>query len=145
MHQNNSKAAFQLIFGSEKATNCQLPAPVLDCDCDKLPANGPEAEGVCEEVDRRSIKMLFTCPTNPANSKRFRGKCRQVSKAKSFSLPMPCGELDCRCKDEMAIFAADRGAASQCWSGGKNQHIEFSATRTEMEFGMMAKKEGRAR
>ena len=35
---------------------------------------------------------------------------------------MPCGdsgELDCRCKDAVAIFAADRGAASQCLNRGK--------------------------
>jgi len=94
--------------------------PILDCNCDRKPANAPDAEGVCQEVGKKTIKMLFTCPSNPSNFRLFSGKCKKVSKAKAFSLPMPCGELNCKCGSAVAALAAERGAATQCWSATKN-------------------------
>ena len=32
---------------------------------------------------------------------------------------MPCGELNCKCKNSMATLAADRGAVAQCWTAAK--------------------------
>merc|ERR1712037_887785 len=93
--------------------------PILDCNCDRKPANGPDAESLCQEVGKKTIKMLFTCPSNPSNFRLFSGKCKKVSKAKAFSMPQPCGQLNCSCGNAVAALAAERAAHVQCWSAAK--------------------------